>query len=927
LRDKDDSTPYRFSMKWEWSMFNLKVLVSSLIVATMFTACSGKSDAPVAPSGADTVQSNPDTVPQAQLGDNVTPTNYAIDLTIDPRNDSFSGVVTIDVDVKRATSKIWLHGQTITANGALARLADGSEIAAQYTEVDLAVAPSGVASLTFAEPVGPGAVVLVIPYTTPYNTKLNSAYKAEREGDSYIVTQFEAIGARQAFPGFDEPRFKVPFALSITAPTEDVVYANTPEIKTEASGGMTRHTFATTRPLPTYLLAFGVGPWDVVDYEALPPTDIRKNSIPLRGIATRGEGKNMQYALKNTAGILETLEAYFGIPYPYEKLDLIAAPEYAFGAMENPGAIVFTEFLLMMDEKSSLGQRRAYASVNAHELAHQWFGDLVTPVWWEDIWLNEAFATWMGNKTVTTWAPDYKFGAQTLKGALGVMGTDSLATTRKVREPLLQTENVMDQFDGITYRKGGGVLSMFESYLGEDNFQKGVRLHMERFEDGVASADDFFQSLADGSGNAKVVPALKSFVDQPGLPMVSGALNCESNELELSQSRYAPHGSRIEQGQTWKIPVCLAYGAGGERTKTCTMLESSQTSIALESETCPSWITLNADGAGYYRFSLDSKGWDGLLGNLDALNKSELLSVLDSFEAAFRANKMDAATYLNGLASFSGSGEYDVALKAGGALAGMKNNFVDKSAHEALAKFTRELYADRYAAIKDADTMEANLMVPTLANRLVSIGNDTDMASGFAAAGSRYLGLDGDADKSALSPKMRGLGLAEAFKARGAEAMPALMALAKSGSPAEKGSAVGALASTEEPELVAQLLSDALSGKDVFTNRQAGGLVAGFMGNPETRPDTWIWFKENFDTFVKNRVADVRRGSMPRYGGGFCGRQKMAEVEAFFESKADIIAGYERSLAQTLERIQLCTALRGAQNKNLTEALNQRYAD
>ena len=910
-------------------MFNLKSIFSGLVIAVMCTACSGKPETSAEQSTTITEQSSShDTVPHAQLGDNVIPTNYAIDLTIDPRSDSFSGVVTIDINVKQAISKIWLHGQTITASGAVARLADGTEIAADYVEVDMAVAPSGVASLNLATPVGPGAVTLVIPYTTPYNTKLNSAYKAVRGEDSYIVTQFEAIGARQAFPGFDEPRFKVPFALSITAPKDDVVYANTPEVKTEAlDGGMIKHTFATTRPLPTYLLAFGVGPWDVVEYEALPPTDIRKNAVPLRGIATRGEGKNMEYALKNTVGILETLETYFGIPYPYEKLDLIAAPEYAFGAMENPGAIVFTEFLLLMDESSSLGQRRAYASVNAHELAHQWFGDLVTPVWWEDIWLNEAFATWMGNKAVTTWAPDYKFGAQTLKGALGVMGTDSLASTRKVREPLLHTENVMDQFDGITYRKGGGVLAMFESYLGEENFQKGVRLHMARFEDGVASADDFFQSMADGSGNDKVVPALKSFVDQPGLPMVSGALNCESNKLDLTQSRYTPYGSTIEQGQTWKIPVCVAYGADGKREKTCTMLEDTKTSITLKSESCPSWITLNADGAGYYRFSLDSDGWDGLLGNLDALNKRELLSVLDSFEAAFKANKMDATTYLNGLVAFSRSDEYDVALKAGGALAGMKEDLVDKSAHDDLAKFTRELYAERYLAIKDADTMEANLMAPTLANRLVNIGNDTELAQQFADAGARYLGLDGEADTSALSPKMRGLGLREAFKVRGLDAMPALTALAKSGSPAEKGGAVGALSSTKNPELVAKLLSDALSNKDAFTNRQAGSLVGGFMGNIDTRQDTWVWFQENFDTFVENRVADVRRGGVPRYAGGFCGTQKADEVEVFFKSKADIIPGYERSLAQTLEGIQLCAALSGAQKEGLTAALKKRYAD
>ncbi len=909
-------------------MLNIKSIIGSVAVASLLIACTDKPGAPQKQTTAETHTPNPNAVPHAQLGDNVTPARYALDMTIDPRADSFSGTVTIDVNIKKTTSKIWLHGQTITASGAVAKLADGSQVPMEYIEVPRSEAPSGVGSLNTATPIGPGAVTLVIPYETPFNTKLNSAYKSVRGDDSYVITQFEAIGARQAFPGFDEPRFKVPFSVSITAPKDDFVYANTPEVKTEAlANGMVKHSFATTRPLPTYLLAFGVGPWDVVKYADLPATDLRDRPIVLRGIAARGEGKNMTYALKNTAGILEAMEDYFGSPYPYEKLDLIAAPEYAFGAMENPGAIVYTEFLLLMDEKSSLGQRRAYASVHAHELAHQWFGNLVTPVWWEDIWLNEAFATWMGNKAVTAWAPDYKFGAQTLKGALGVMGTDSLASTRSIREPLVRTENVMDQFDGITYRKGGGVLSMFESYLGEDVFRKGVRLHMERYADGVASANDFFQSLADGSGNDMVVPALKSFVDQPGLPMVSGAVNCKTGKLTLAQSRYTPHGSAVQQGQRWKIPVCASYAADGKREKTCTMLEGEKTTISLKSETCPSWITLNANGAGYYRFSLDSGGWANLLSNLDALNRRELLSVLDSFEAAFKANKMAADTYLDGLAAFAKSGEYDVALKAGNALAGMKNNLVDKWAHGDLAKFTRELYADRYSVIKDAKTMEANLLAPTLASRLVNIGNDTDLARSFADAGAQYLGLDGDADKSALSPKMRGLGLAEAFKARGEVALPALMKLAKSGSPAEKSGAVRALASTKNPALVTKLLAEALSNKDAFTNRQAGSLVAGFMGNPETRPETWVWFQENFDTFVENRVADVRRGRMPRYASGFCGTQKMTEVETFFNRKTELIAGYERSLAQTLEGIQLCAALSGAKKREMTMAIDKRYAD
>ncbi|RZV36609.1 MAG: M1 family peptidase, partial [Acidimicrobiales bacterium] len=652
-------------------------------------------------------------VPHAQLGDNVTPLAYRLDLEMDPRQDDFNGFVNIDVMIKEPTKKIWLHGKNMTVTNAKALLSDATEIKAEYVQVDPAEAPSGIASLNFETEVGPGKVVLIIPYFKPYNTALNSAYKVERKNgnttDNYIVTQFEAIGAREAFPSFDEPRFKVPFSLSISAPSEDFVYANTPVVSTSKRGdGWTRHVFKKTRPLPTYLIAYGVGPWDVVEFDPLAPTDVRDREIPLRGIAARGEGKRFQYALKNTAGILEALETYFGIPYPYEKLDLIAAPEYAFGAMENPGAIVYTEYLLLMNEQSSLNQKRLYARVHGHELAHQWFGDLVTPVWWEDIWLNEAFATWMGNKAVDIWRPDGSFDRITLNAALGAMGLDSLASTRKVREPLERTENVMDQFDSITYRKGGGVLSMIENYLGEERFQKGVRLHMERFADDVATGDDFFQSLADGAGDAKVVPALKSFVDQPGLPLVSAELNCknETSTLELSQSRYAPLGSTVEQTQTWQIPVCAGYKVGQDIKKSCSLLEKKNQTLELDGESCPAWITANADGAGYYRFSLDSEGWSKLIANIDDLNPREVLTVIDSLKAAFSAGKVEASVYLKGLEAFARHKEYDVASRAGSGISSMHSTLLPKSARKDLARYTRDLYAERYEKLKDADTVE-----------------------------------------------------------------------------------------------------------------------------------------------------------------------------------------------------------------------------
>jgi len=423
----------------------------------------------------------------------------------------------------------------------------------------------------------------------------------------------------------------------------------------------------------------------------------------------------VEYALAGTEPILTALEEYFGTPYPYEKLDLIAAPDYAFGAMENPGAIVYREFLLLLDEDSPLSQKRAYNRVHSHELAHQWFGNLVTPVWWEDIWLNEAFATWMGNKGTALAYPEENYDRLTLNAALGAMNIDTLSTTRKVREPLARSENVMDQFDGITYRKGGGVLSMFESFVGEAAFRKGVRLHMTRYADGVATGDDFFNSIAEGSDNPDVVSAMKSFVDQPGLPLVKATIYTDQQKgsgvktgIVLGQSRYAPLGSKTEQGQSWEIPVCIAYGQRGKIGKKCT------------------------------------------LENLDELNTREALTVQDSLVAAFRAGEVDADVFLNGMRAFAAHPEYDVA-SASTRLLGFMYSELPES-RDAIADHVNATYRDRFLSIRGADSVEGNLLAPALANLLVGFGKDKALSEEMATAGGNYLGLNGDVDKTQVAP-------------------------------------------------------------------------------------------------------------------------------------------------------------------------------
>jgi len=918
----------------------MRAVLSGLLALGFLGACGQNDvfDRPLGTESSHVIKSDnpgptdPNAVPHAMLGNNVIPNAYQINLRMNPDDDGYSGLVDIAVTIAEPTQKIWLHGKNMTVTNPVVKSNGGGVIPLTFTELSADEAPSGIAFLESPLPLPAGEHVLSLPFETPFNMNLNSAYKVVRGDDAYVVTQFEPLGAREAFPSFDEPRFKVPFTLSITAPDEDFVYANTPVIAKLSDGsGWTRHEFATTKPLPTYLIAFGAGPYDVVEYADLPATELRKTPIKLRGIAAKGEGENFEYALKNTAGILEAIENYFGIPYPYEKMDLIAAPDYAFGAMENPGAIVYREYLLLMDETAPLSQKRAYAGVHSHELAHQWFGNLVTPYWWEDIWLNEAFATWMGNKGTTLWQPEGNFDRNTLKSALGAMNIDTLSTTRKIREPLERSENVMLQFDGITYRKGGGVLSMFESYLGVEAFQKGVRLHMKRFEHDVATADDFFQSLADGSGNPDVVPAMKSFVDQAGLPLVTAQASCMDDNktmaVNLTQSRYAPLGSKTKQGQRWKIPVCIKFGTGDQSAKNCALLDpikdNEKIFVTHEGESCADYIMPNENGSGYYRFTMDSAGWEKLLSNIDKLNTREVLTMQDSLLAAYRAGEVESSVYLKGVEVLAAHSEYDVVNKAGDLLGWMGNHLPDDT-DQAYQRFVSDLYADRFAKTVGTDGIEGQLLAPTLLGNLIYRAKNPKIVDEYAAKGSAYLGLDGKADNTAIASNLLGNALGAAVMRREQDAFQPLLDMAANGSPLEKGSALGALTDVEDTALADKLLALALDDEGPFTGRQSTSIVFGLMSHDKHGPKTWQWLKDNFDDYVANRVPSVRVSGMAGYASGFCSTEKRDEVEAFFNSKAEIIPGYERRLAQTLESIELCAALKSQKGPELAKALNSR---
>ena len=898
--------------------FPLLLLSFSLVLTGCSKQDAGTTDAgSAAPAAAVAVSAEP---PQGELDDVVSPVHYRLELTINPRLDRFSGNTSIDLSIGAATNRIWLHGNKLDVSEVYLTDADGNRVDATYEQV----LESGVSLVALAETVNAGNATLNVSYDAPFNTGTNALFKVVRGEDNYAATQFEAIAARDVFPGFDDPGFKVTFDLALVTLAEDAAITTTPEASTEDVGdGYVRRVFETTRPMPTYLLAFAVGPYDVVDYGMIPANGIRDREVHLRGITARGLGPRIEYALENTDGILTELEEYFGTPYPYRKLDLIAVPESFGGAMENIGAITYDEYLMLMDDNSPVNQRRAYTSVHAHELAHQWFGNLVTPEWWNDIWLNESFATWMAAKASQGYWPEGEFDRNILKGALGAMGNDSLAAARQIREPVSQNEAIEDAFDGITYQKGGGVLQMLERYIGEEDFRAGIRLHMERHADGVATAEDFIESIAEGSDRTEIEQAFKSYIEQPGVPLLAVALNCDdpaSPTLDVSQARYAPLGSEIDpDAGLWHIPMCVGYTADGERRTQCGLLSEKQQSIRLQADSCPSAVHPNADGAGYYRFALDNEQWQTLIAGAAGLPASEALVLADSLDAAFQAGVLDADLYLFGLATLVNHPTWDVADAATGYLEGLTNILEPADFATAEAMF-RDVVGPRFASLGEPDDAGSALLRQRMLRFMIVAAKDQDMRAPLGEQAAARVGLDGEPDPTAAPASELETILSVGVQDLGEPFFDRLLELTiASEDPQFRAAATGALARVEDPALVARL-QDAVMAQS-FKGTEALGIVFRQMVRPATTELTYQWIVDNQDQVMEMIPESFRSRVVPGLGGSFCSVDRADEWEAFVLKHADKLPGYERSLAQSMESVRLCAGLKEAKGAELLAAI------
>ncbi|UCG40072.1 MAG: M1 family metallopeptidase [Acidimicrobiia bacterium] len=792
------------------------------------------------------------------------PRHYAMELEPDLESFRFEGRVAIDLEVLADTERLVLNAIELDVHSAEL---DGVAATRVVTDDETQRLEIG-----FDTPVGAGAHSLEITWAGTINDMLHGWYRSvytDEDGVDQViaVTQFEAADARRAFPCWDEPEYKATFGVTMVVPSHLTALSNGPETNREELGdGRSRITFADTMRMSTYLVALVVGPLDLTE-----PNDV--NGVPVRIAHPHGKGHMTAWAEETAARYLDWLASYYGIPYPAEKVDHIAVPDFAFGAMENLGAIVYRETALLLDPATG-GQheKRRIADVVAHELAHMWFGDLVTMQWWEGIWLNEAFASFMEMKAVDAHRPDWErwlaFAADRGADRFDALIVDALTTTRPVEYEVHSPEEANDMFDPLTYGKGSAVLRMIEQFIGEEAFRDGVGAYLRKHAHANTVTSDLWEALAAATDHP-VTDVMDTWILQAGYPRVD--VERVEGGVRLRQRRFLFLDDETDTS-LWMVPLQLRYRVDGEEHRTTHLLTTAEETLPLGDV---DWIMANGGGHGFYRVNYAPDLLEALLEVVPDLDPLERFTLLDDVGSFLLSGDRRAAEWLALASQFSEEDRYQVWQMLIGHLSVLGNVMEPDAFRAAASSLLRPVYDDLGWDPRNEDD-ELTLALRGLVIAGLGIHADdpeivekalaeiepvlTDPASRQADITKAVIDVAGSHADEGLFDRM-----AEAYpKAPTAQLQQRILAN---------------LASTRRPELAARVLDMAIDGD--IRNQDATWVSARLLRNRHVRSAAWRHLRgrwaeamEAFPPFTHRHFAEGL--------SGFFEPELAREVEAFF---------------------------------------------
>ena len=904
-------------------------LLSVLALPALVVGCAGAPPSPPAPAAAAAApaQSTPPAVPASSVPTATTGAIFRLPADVHPKSQrvwvelipdqvTFRGRVEIPLVLDVPRSDLFVSARGITfGKGVLQTAAGALTVTAEPDDA------RGAARLALSRPAPAGPATLILEYQARLDARLVGIYRAQTPVGWAAYSQFEAIDARRAIPCFDEPGFKIPWDIEVSIPAALQAFSNTPVAEEKVEGGMKRIRFETTRPLPSYLLAFAVGDFDVVTPPPLPPNEVRPRPLQLRGVAPRGRGPELAYALKTGGELLVGLERWFGIAYPYPKLDYVAVPDFAYGAMENAGIITFVDNALLVDgARATQKQRTAVAAVTAHEMAHQWFGDLVTMRFWEDLWLNESFATFMTSEVVPAWDPTLGYDLKTLSEAQKAMDNDALSRAHPLRHPL-QSEQDIFGFDAkVLYPKGAATLRMFRGYLGRERFRKAIADYLNGHADGNATSEDLVAALSRAEAGAG--EAFRSFLIPSGLPRVDARLECKAGHarLLLSQQRSLPLGSPAITTQQWSIPVCARVE--GRNEPACVLLTERTGALDLGAR-CPRWVHPNASADGYYRWTLPPKDLDALEKHLSSLSSLERVSLADAILSAAEQGRQPAAEALKRSRLLARDEEPAVVQRTVEALVHARWYWTtadNRARFEERARALLQPALKRWGSTaRSGERGQIAEFRPELLTNLALEFNDPAVLKPASAQGRAWLGVGGTPDPAAVPPDLRVVALRCAARTGDAQVHAAMVkALNGTVDRVVRKDLVEGLASFVDPVLAGRsrdlLLAPGLTAHERFE------LLEDQSKTLEQSQATWAWVVAN-QTPLSRLLPENLLARIPEFQKGASPADAAALRTAFTDSTRAAGSGLSYQIDKTGEEIDIRAAVREVQEPSLASAL------
>ena len=833
----------------------------------------------------------------------------AVDLamTIDPRTDRFTGEASLHIHLKDSRKSIWMHGQDLDVASVSFRPPNAPAIPATWTPLS----DTGTVRVEAAERLEAGDYTIDISWSAPFATDLSGLFKVEERGHAFALAKSESIQARRALPGFDEPRFKAPYRVTLTVPEGYAVIGNGAETgRTPAQDGLETVTLAETDPLPTYLLSLAVGPFESIVGPTIPPGPDRPDPIPLRGFARPGRAADLGVTLAATPPLVRILEDAFGLPFPDDKLDIVAAPAWPSGATELAAAITYREARVLLGPKDNASVDRAarqkMLSTHAHELVHMWFGNLVTPAWWNDLWLKEGFATWGSALALHTWEPDGGHDIRAAQRKLRAFSADSLASARAVREPIQGDTDIRNAYDSITYGKGMAILEMVDHGFGPDVFRPAVRAWLEANAEGSTDTESFVYAVSQASGQRALGSTFTTFLDQPGVPLVQVALDCPNGgapSVTLRQQRYRPRGSTIRDTVRWTIPICMAIDTHPEPV--CTVLDTKDHQLELPGESCPRMVRPNVGGHGYYRFTMSTGAWKDLARALPRLPAAEALVIVDSAAAGFAAQNTPAPAAFAVFEAASRHPSRHVATAPLAHIPGWKRH-LNAEGKALLDTWARHTWTDARRRASRDRSAEGTLFATDLLKFDALVLEDPDARAKLVEMLERRVaGNAASLPSTAVDAALR---VVAEDRGAGPLAQVTERILALDDPDLERA-ALTAPGHLKDPEERKAAFDQVLDG--ALDPRVAHARVAALMGadNDSRREDIRQRVEASWTPLSEVIPGQWRRKMPALWAGSSCSRADAQRLRTWFEGDAATVAiGHERELARAVEQIELCAA-------------------